>query len=188
MKRIVLFFLSLSVLSSALYYHQTQKALFNKTRGLYHDFQRELKVIEGDVAFLKENHHHLTFLAKKGWFIPRSRLVGGREIHQWATSLNAVRFRVEPETTRTVEGGYIFNVSKIILEVDAVLDSHIYDLAENILKNFPGILVLHKLSVRRNELVKGTHPFALASSQRPNLVCGELVFEWFSMGGNKSVE
>ncbi|MBA3813088.1 MAG: hypothetical protein H0X26_01130 [Alphaproteobacteria bacterium] len=188
MKHIILLFMSVAALCTAFYEHHIQKAHFNEKTETYYSWQKELKIVEDNVKFLKENQPQLNFLIKRGWLSPQSRLVGGGCINQWAASLNGVRFRVEPETIKEMKEGYAFKVSKIVIEIDALLDNHIYEFSENILKNFPGILVLRKLSVRRNEKVNEIDPLDTKQNKRPNFVTGELIFEWFAMGAKKDEE
>ena len=180
MKSIFLLSIGFLTFCTTLHYQQTQKSQFYKTTGAYLELQGELKAIESDIKFLKEHQTQLNFLIKKGWLFPQSRLIGGRVIRQWAAPLNAVRFKVEPETIKEMEGGYAFKVSKIIIETDALLDNYIYEFAENILKNFPGILVVRKLSIHRNMISN--------QKKRPNFVTGELVFDWLAMKGKRDEE
>jgi hypothetical protein len=177
--------LSLGTLCLAFYFNQTQKLHYNKTREIYSIVQKELKDVEGDIAFLKQNQSLLNFLIKKGWFSPKDRLVGGEKIHHEAAPLNTVRFKVEPEVIKEMEGGYAFRVSKIIIETGAVLDNHIYDFSKNILNNFSGVLVLRKLSISRNENINETNLLILKQNKRPNFIISELTVEWFAMRGGK---
>lgn len=188
MKHLLLFSIVLAILCSALYFQQAQQSSFNKTMRTYHGLQKELKTIDNDLNFLKENHKKIDFLTKKGWLHSQSRLISAEAIYQGASSLNAIRFTVEPEVITEIKEIYTFKVSKIIIEMDALLDNYIYDFTNHLLENFPGILILRKFSVRRHENVNKTNLLALRQQKRPNFVIGEMMCEWFVMKGKNNEE
>lgn len=179
---------SLGVLYVSLYFHYGQKDGYKETKEIYLSYQRELKNLEEDVEFLKQNQSHLNFLIKKSWFLPRSRLIAGTEIHQLGIPLNTLRFRIEPQVIKEMDEKFQFKVSRIIVETSTILDNHIYDFTKNTLKNFPGVLILRKLSVSRNMDVTPIKLLNLEQNKRPNFIIGELIFEWFSMGEKKDEE
>ena len=172
----------------ALYCQQTQKASFNHVARKHHTLQKELEVLKNDLDFLKKNHNHLHDLIKKGWLLPQNRLIAGEKMNQWGHSLNAVRFTIEPESIKEIESKYFFKVSKIIIEIDALFDNNIYEFTRNILKNFPGVLILRTFSIGRQEEVNTTNLLALREKRRPNFVVGEIICEWVSMEIEKHEE
>ena len=185
MKGFLLLFTGLGLLGSSLYFQQTEKTNFKKIKGTHDVLQAELKTVEDDLDFLNQHNTQLNFLIKKGWFVAQNRLIGAEAIHQATNHLNAIRFRIEPETIKDIEGEYSFKISKIVIEVDALLDTDIYDFATHLSKNFPGILRLLKFSLSRNEPL---NEFTLRQHKRPNFVVGELIYEWVAMGGKSHEE
>ena len=188
MKLTSVLLLGFVIVCLALYLRQTQKIYFNTARETHDGLQRKLKALEDDLDFLKNHQKQINFLTKKGWFSPQNRLIGGETINKWTAPLNAVRFTIEPETINEITTGYSFKVSRIILETDALLDTDIYDCVANLLKNFPGILRLQKLSIHRNENVNELNLSALRQQKRPNFIIGEIIMEWVSMEGKKHEE
>ncbi|OJW51046.1 MAG: hypothetical protein BGO67_11990 [Alphaproteobacteria bacterium 41-28] len=150
----------------AIDFKNTQETYFTQSATEKNTLQRHLKILEDDLTFLKIHQKELDFLAEKGWFISKSRLIAGEVLEKRRGSLNDVRYTFEPETLREANN---FKVTKIVVEVGALLDTDIYEFVESLLEGFPGIL-------RPNEFIleKGVHP---------NFVVGKLVFEWVSMGG-----
>lgn len=178
---LVLLTLGIGIFCAAFYEHQLQKDCLHKAEETYQSFQKKLGAMDEDIGFLNENHQKLQFLVQRGWLIPKCRLMGGIEINRWKADLNEVHFRIEPEIIKETEGGYIFRVSRVIIEASALLDTSLYDFSEKILKNFPGMLVLHKLVVRRNALVNEPNLPVSTQNKRPSFVTGELIFDWFAM-------
>jgi hypothetical protein len=147
----------------------TQETYFTQLATKKNTLQGHLKNLEDDLTFLKTHQKELDFLAEKGWFVPKSRLIAGEVLEMLRSSLNNVRYTFEPETLK--EAGH-FKVTKIVLEGGALLDTDIYEFVEALLEEFPGIL-------RPNELI-------LEKGEHPNFVVGKLVFEWVSMGGKNN--
>jgi hypothetical protein len=164
------------------YFQQVQQSNFNKTTGSYLSLQKKFKTLDDDLRFLKHYDHDLSFLKKRGWFKPQSRLIAAEKIKQAAASLNKISFIFEPETIEEDKNGYPFKVTKVILETSTLLDTSIYDFTANLLKNFPGILILRKLSLTRNEALNENSLLALRQYKRPDFIRGEIIFEWVAMG------
>lgn len=182
MKKIFLISMGFTMGCGSFYFQQMQQRNFNKTTGIYLSLQKEFKILDEDLGFLKHHNHDLSFLEKKGWFKPQGRLIAAEKIKQAAASLNKISFIFEPETIEEDKDGYPFKVTKIVLETRTLLDTTIYDFTVNLLKNFPGILILRKLSLTRNEVLNEKSLLALRQDKRPDFIRGEIIFEWISMG------
>src|SRR5690349_7760576 len=114
MKTILLFFLSLGLICSAVYFQQQQRMDGNKISETYLNFQKELEAVEADENFLRENYETTKFLIQKGWISPHSRLKVAAQINQLQKDLNGLHFRIEPEIITEKGDNYSFKVSKIV--------------------------------------------------------------------------
>lgn len=177
----------LFLLCLVLSYQQTQKIYFDQISLKHHTLQKALKLLKNDLDFLEKNHSQLNDLINKGWFLPQNRLMAGKNIYNRGSSFNALRLTIEPETIKNINSEFSFKISKIIIELDALLDIHFYEFTKNILKNFPGILILRKFSVSRQESINN-NLFALREKRRPHVVTGEIICEWISMEIKKHEE
>lgn len=177
----------LLILCLVIYYQQTQKIYFDQISLKHHTLQKDLKLLKNDLDFLEKNHSQLNDLINKGWFLPKNRLMAGENIYNRGSSFNALRLTIEPETIKNINSECSLKISKIIIEIDALLDIHLYDFTKNILKNFPGILILRKFSVSRQEIINN-NLFALREKRRPHVVTGEIICEWISMEIEKHEE
>lgn len=183
MKRILLLAVSLIGFCTAHYFQQTQKTDFNKTKAELDSFKKNLRTLEEDLAFVTQYHKKLQFLVTKGWFLPQNRLIAGEKINEEKGSLNSLRFTIDPESLTGTDDRYSFKTSKITFEIEALLDKYIYAFASNILKNFPGILMLRRISLSRNDKINERTLSALRQHKRPNFVVGEIICEWMAMPG-----
>lgn len=172
MKRVPLLMLGLNcglflVLWAALDFKTTHEINFTKIKTEKRTLQTHIKVLEDDLDFLKTHQNELDFLAEKGWFIPKSRLIAGDVLEKMHSSLTDVQYTFEPETVKSFGKEHPFKMTKIIMKGGAPLDTDIYEFIELLLKEFPGIL-------KSQELI-------LAKGDSPNLIEGKFVFEWVSM-------
>lgn len=188
MKTLLVISISIIMVCGAFHYQQTQQAQLHNLLHSSQSLQKKLKILKNDLAFLNRYAQELNFLTKKGWFKPHSRLIAAEKIKQASTLLNKTSFIFEPETTKEDQKNYSFKVSKIVLEANALLDTSIYDFIESILRDFPGVLVLRKLSLTRNEELNKKSFLALKQQRPPDFIRGEIIFEWISMGEKKNEE
>lgn len=166
--RISILLLSFVTLCASIYFYSLQRCALRKTMDECQELQMKLKAAKNDARFLREHHDQLTYLKNKGWLLPQNRLVGGEKLQQLALSLKAIHLRIEPEITQEIEG-HTFRMSKLIIDVEAHLDSHVYDFVDHCLQDFSGVLVLRKLVLSRDRELP--------------VVTGEIIFEWYTMGG-----
>lgn len=165
------------MIGGSFYFCLSQKAQFAEIQEVLLSLQKEDETLQNDVSFIKKSQTELDFLDHKGWFIPQNRLIAMESIEQLKYLLNDVKSTFEPETIITLEDRYTYRVTKIILEVKAFFDQDIYIFIEELLKNFPGILVPHGLTLTREEEV-------YESPSLSTLIVGELVFEWHALGSD----
>lgn len=188
MKTLLVISISIIMVCGAFYYQQTQQAQLHNLINSSQSLQKELKILKNDLAFLNRYERELNFLRKKGWFTSHNRLMAAEKIKQCGGKLNEMHFIFDPETIKEEKQDYSFKVSKIVLEANSLLDTHIYDFIENILRDFPGILILRKLSLTRNEELNKKSFLALKQQRSPDFIRGEIIFEWISMGKKKNEE
>ena len=162
--RISIVFFSLATLCSSLYFYSLQRSAHHKTASEYQTLQRKRQAAKDDARFLQDHHDQLTFLKNKGWSLPQNRLVAGEKLKKLAVSLKSFHLRIEPEIRQEM-----LRVSKLIIDVEVHRDSHVYEFIDHCLQDFPGVLVLRKLSLSRD-------------LGQP-LITGEIIFEWYTMGG-----
>lgn len=173
------------MICGALYFQQWAESELKKAQEIRRSLRKDLKHLEEELCFLNHHKQTLTFLEKKGWFTPSNRLIAAEKIKEAAVSLNKINFTFEPEEIEEHKTGYSFRITRLILETSALLDTQVYDFIENILRSFPGILMLRKLSLARDE------PFnfsALNQNKQLNFVRGEIIFEWVAMGGKNDAD
>jgi hypothetical protein len=161
---------------------ETQKTCFNQTVAEKVSLQRDIKTLEADITFIKEHQKEIDFLIKKGWFIPKSRLIAGEAITKLQGSLNDVQYTFEPETTKSLKDSQdTFKMTKIELEVGALLDTDIYSFIHNLLETFPGILIPRELTLSRSAEINENNLLALRHNTRPHFITGKLIFEWVTL-------
>ncbi|MBY0501808.1 MAG: hypothetical protein K2P93_07390 [Alphaproteobacteria bacterium] len=159
----------------AFYFYLSQKAQFVEVQAELLSLQKENRTLREDVSFIKSSQTELNFLNQKGWLTPQNRLIAMESIEQLKYLLNEVKTTFEPENIITLENKYTYRVTKIILEVKARLDQDIYIFTDDLLTNFPGILVPHELTLTREEE-------SYESPTPSSFIAGELVFEWYALG------
>lgn len=164
-------------LSSSLYFYHLQKKSFAERNNIFSFLKEELSRVENDILFLKENEEEINIISKSGWLKSNSRLKGAQILKKYADHLHKICFIIEPQYTQKIGDKFFFKVSKIVVEASAFLDTHIYDFVENILKNFPGFLLVRRLSIQKNE----TKDPSDISTQHPNFVASEITYEWLEM-------
>lgn len=169
---------------AALYVQYSQKEDFHKITEALQALQKERLSLKNDLVFLKKHEKQLTFLIKKGWLRPVSRLSGAKVLKEWGDALNTLSFTIEPESLQRMDDGYTFKVSRIIFKTESLTDNDIYDFISNISKNFPGILVLRKISIRRHEKLNALTLSALRQRKRPPFIVGEIICDWVTMQGH----
>lgn len=160
-------------------FQQTQKGKFLKSLSTFNNLKINLNALKDDLRFLKANQKKINFLVSKGWMIPHSRLIASETIENLKGNLNEIHYTFEPETIKNLETNHIYKITKIVIDVGALLESDIYAFVENMLEDFPGILILHELMLAREEEVNS---MTLSAHNVPNFVVGHIIFEWFSIG------
>jgi len=163
-------------------FRKTQEIHFNQTKSEQCFLQKNLKTLQDDYAFMRNHQKEFAFLVKKGWYSPTNRLIAGESIGKFQSLLNEVQYTFEPEYTKTLGEAYTFKVTKIVIDVGALLDSDVYDFIHELLKQFPGILIPLEITLAHGENVNEDNLLALRHKERPNFIAGRLVFEWFAMG------
>lgn len=163
-------------------FRETQETYFKNVKSERGALQTNLKILKNDLVFMRDHQKELNFLDKKGWFLPKNRLIAGEILEKLPHSLNEVEYTFEPEITKTIRERYAFKVTKIVFEVGALLDSDIYAFVHEILEKFPGILIPYEFTLTRGEEVSEKNILALRQNRRSNFVVGKLIFEWFALG------
>src|ERR1700722_718533 len=87
---------------AAVEFYETQKKNFEKIQTEHKSLQRSLKTLEDDLTFVKDHQNEINFLAAKGWFVPKNRLIAAEVLEKLQSSLNDVQYTFEPETVRTL--------------------------------------------------------------------------------------
>ncbi|HUX79397.1 MAG TPA: hypothetical protein VMW10_06610 [Alphaproteobacteria bacterium] len=145
-----------------------QETYFTKLMKERNVFQNQIKKLEDDLIFLKAHEKELDFLAAKGWFLPKSRLIVGEVLEKLGHSLDDIQYSFEPEAVKSADEKHTFKVTKIVMKVAAQLDTDIYAFIESLSENFPGILRAHTINLEKDE--------------DSHFVKGKLVFEWVAIG------
>lgn len=186
MKRQIAFWICMSsgiIISfwAATEFRETQETHFNRIKMEKLSLQKKIRALENDIAFVKDHQKELDFLVSKGWFLPKNRLIAGEILEKLRGSLNKVHYTFEPENAKNMGEEYAFKVTKIVLEVAALLDSDVYEFIQEILKEFPGILIPLEFTLTRGEEINEKNLLALRQKDGPNFIDGKLIFEWFAL-------
>jgi hypothetical protein len=152
---------------SSLQFQQEHKVIFEKNYAEYLSFKKAEDARKKDLSFLNQHQKELARLVEKGWFQPKNRLISGNSLEEIRGSLHSIHYIFEPEIIKCLEDKYTFTVTQMIIDVEARLDTDIYDFIESIFEKFSGIVRLSELTLKRT----------------PEMILGKLVLEWVSMGG-----
>lgn len=177
-------FLTLSCLGVFLltlsFYHGT-KSTFNRLTSEIHKLQQQAFALEGDISFLRHHESKLQFLEKKGWMIPKNRLLAQEVFEKASENFCKVDFSFEPEQSLLKGDTYSYKITKIIWSCKAILDSDIFIFLEDIFREFPGILTLHEITLSRGDALTENSFLALNQGAFPHFILGNLIFEWTAM-------
>lgn len=162
------------------FYHGT-KSDFNQLTSAVHKLQKQVFALESDISFLKHHQSELQFLKEKGWMIPKNRLLAQEIFKKASDEFGKVEFSFEPEQSLLKGDTYSYKITKIIWSCESILDSDIFIFLENIFQDFPGILILHEITLSRGEALTEASLLALNQGSSPHFILGNIVFEWVAM-------
>ncbi len=128
------------------FYHGTKTA-FNQLTSDVHKLQQKVFTLESNISFLRRHESELQFLKEKGWMIPRNRLLVQEVFEKASKSFGKTDFSFEPEQSLLKGDTYSYKITKIIWSCEAILDSDIFIFLEDIFREFPGILILHEMTL-----------------------------------------
>ncbi|MBS0272407.1 MAG: hypothetical protein JSR85_07165 [Proteobacteria bacterium] len=168
---LVLFFLLIGN-----HYHQTHKIIFDKYYAEYIALKSSEEAMKRDLLFLKQHEKEWNLLEEKGWFKPKSRLVTGECIEGLSKSLHKVDYVFEPEVIKNLGEKYSFSTTQVVIEVEGLFDTDIYNFVEMLFEKFSGILKVRELTLMRKQNFSDN-----SLIDYPDVVLGKIVLEWFSM-------
>lgn len=150
-------------------YRKFQEASYQKCLIEMNTLQNQLKVLQEDQAFLRDHQSDLKRLSLKKFYRSEHRLIAGKCIEEVGKTLSALQYTFEPERT-VVHEAYSYRVTKIVIDIAALLDTEVYVFIEKLLHDFPGILHLSDVNL------------VLNTDGPPPYIKGKLAFEWYTMG------
>lgn len=159
-------FVLLLFLWQSLIFYWTQQSKFQETITTTHTFKEDLQNQKRNMSFLKIHEKELNYLNSKGWFFPKNRLIAAEKLELLQGNLKIIEIIFEPESQETFNSSFVFNVTKILIQFKAFAEEDIYIFMDKLLKEFPGVLVLHELHENREE----------------EMLRGHLIFNWISFG------
>jgi hypothetical protein len=162
------------------FYHGTKTA-FNQLTSDVHKLQQKVFTLESNISFLRRHESELQFLKEKGWMIPRNRLLVQEVFEKASKSFGKTDFSFEPEQSLLKGDTYSYKITKIIWSCEAILDSDIFIFLEDIFREFPGILILHEMTLSRGDALTESSLLALHQGTSPHFILGNLIFEWVAM-------
>ncbi len=166
----VLICVSCAGLWMAINFRQTQERSFNRAVGDRSAFQRKIQTLKEDLTFLESHQKDIDFLKEKGWMFPQNRLIAGEFLERLRPLLKEVSYQFEPESVKELKENVSVKVTQISFETGSILDVEVYAFIEALLNQFPGILILRDLTLRRQE-------------GEPHYIQGTIVVDWVAMGG-----
>ncbi|MBY0272543.1 MAG: hypothetical protein K2X02_03905 [Alphaproteobacteria bacterium] len=180
-----LFILScLGIFLLTLNFYHGAKSTFNQLTSKVHQLQQQAFALEGDISFVRRHENELQFLKEKGWVIPKSRLLAQEVFEKASESFDKTEFSFEPERSILKNDMYSYKITKIIWSCEAILDNDIFIFLEAIFSKFPGILILHEITLSRGEVLTGSSLLALNQGASPHFILGNIIFEWVAMDRN----
>jgi len=162
------------------FYHETKSA-FNQLTSEAHELQQQVFALESDISFLRCHESELQLLKEKGWMIPKNRLLAQEVFEKASESFGKTGFSFEPEQSLLKGNAYSYKITKIIWSCEAILDSDIFIFLEDIFREFPGILILHEMTLSRGDALTENSLLALNQGASPHFILGNLIFEWAAM-------
>lgn len=167
-----------------------ERIIFKQTQQInYYLREEELKFLQKqahslkeDLIFLTAHEKESTFLEKKGWFVPKNRLMGADILERLQGTVNKINYTFEPETIKSLNEGHTFKVTRMILDIKALVDTDVYVFMKQLIENFSGILVLREIALTREEEINEKSLLALKQKENPNFISGRLIFDWVALG------
>lgn len=148
-------------------FRQTQERVFNRAVGERTFFQQENKSLRADLIFLESHQKHIDFLNEKGWLFPKNRLIAGEFLQTLRPLLKEISYRFDPETVKELKEDISYKVTQISFETVSICDVEVYAFIDALLGQFPGVLILRDLTLKREE---------------SDFIQGKFVVEWIAMG------
>lgn len=159
-----------SGLWAAIDFRQTQERGFNRAVGERSCFQQENQSLRENLTFLESHQKDIDFLNEKGWFFPKNRLIAREFLEDLRPLLKEVSYQFDPEAVKELKDNVSLKVTQISFETMSILDVEVYAFIENLLNQFPGVLILRDLILRRQE-------------GEPHSIQGTVVVDWVAMEG-----
>ncbi len=174
MKRETCLFIALSCVAggglwAAMGFRGAQEAAFHQAALERNALAQANKSLRTDVSFLTSHQQKVDSLTAKGWFSPKNRLIAGEFLEGLRPLLRDVSYRFDPETVREGKEGVSFKVTQISFDATPPSDVAFYAFVEALLGQFPGVLILRELTLKRQETG----------------IQGKVIVEWIAMGGEE---
>lgn len=173
--------LALSCIWGIKFQHEQRKHLYIVEKK-YFSLQKKINALKGNKAFINLYKNQINFLSKKGWLYPKHRLIAGESLPKFNPSLITIRYKFEPEKTTKVDEKHTFKITKINIDMNALLDCHIYNFIRDLTEKFTGILRVKELIIEREDKINKNSFIALQPSNDSHFVRGKLIVEWVAMG------
>lgn len=151
-------------------YRGSREMFYNTLASEMNDLQCRLNALRADRTFMREHHKDIKFLTLKKWSSPENRLIAGECIEEGGRNLSALKYTFEPAILISLENGFTYKVTKIIIDLMATLDTDVYIFIEKLTRYFPGILHISEVNL------------ALNTENPPPYIKGTLVFNWYTQG------
>lgn len=152
---------------SAISSRKIQEEYFKQTQTENLSLQKKAMDLKNSEDFMKRHEKEMSYLTEKSWFSPENRLTVGDFLSHLAPLLKRFSYQFDPEIIKNFRADMAFRVTQINFEAEADTDLDLYKFLDELMKEFPGILLPRELILTRHKDKPG--------------VKGKFVVDWIAM-------
>jgi hypothetical protein len=136
---------------SAISFRKIQEEYFNETNMENLSHKKKAQVLKNSENFMKLHEKEINYLTEKSWFSPENRLNAGEFLSHLTPLLKSFSYQFDPEIIKTFRSNLAFRVTQINFEAEADTDLDLYKFIDELMKEFPGIILPRELTLTRHK-------------------------------------
>jgi hypothetical protein len=138
-------------LGSAITFRKIQESYFNQINGEMFSFQKKVQDLKKVRDFVSAHQKEIDYVTEKSWISPINRLIAREFLETLSPLLKKLSYRFDPETIKNFRDDRDFRVTQISFETEADTDVDLYMFLDELMKDFPGILIPRDLTFTRHK-------------------------------------